>query len=90
MSITTDHSKATADAAHSHGVGIVPDKSRADRIVSFDVDAFPVPTGREENWRFSAVRDLKPLFVDAPVEGHLEWPTFELPDGATLTELSAA
>ncbi|WP_062464848.1 Fe-S cluster assembly protein SufD [Demequina soli] len=81
----TDHTQATADAAHSHG--IVPDKSRADRIVSFDADAFPVPTGREENWRFSPVRDLKPLFADEPVAGHLEWATSELPAGVTLTEV---
>ncbi len=72
----TDHTQATADAAHSHG--IVPDSSRADRVVSFDVDAFPVPTGREENWRFSAVRDLKPVFADAPVDGHLEWTMTDL------------
>ncbi|MDN4479086.1 Fe-S cluster assembly protein SufD [Demequina sp. SYSU T00039] len=81
----TDHTQATADAAHSHG--IVPDSSRADRVVSFDVDAFPVPTGREENWRFSAVRDLKPLFADEPADGHLEWSTSDLPAGVTLTEI---
>ncbi|WP_062307216.1 Fe-S cluster assembly protein SufD [Demequina subtropica] len=83
----TDHTQATADTAHSHGV--IPDKSRADRIVSFDVDAFPVPTGREENWRFSPVRDLKTLFADEAAESHLEWATSELPAGVTLTEVAA-
>ncbi|WP_062316867.1 Fe-S cluster assembly protein SufD [Demequina maris] len=83
----TDHTQATADAAHSHGV--IPDKSRADRVVSFDVDAFPVPTGREENWRFSPVRDLKPLFADEAADGHLEWTTSDLPAGVTLAQVPA-
>ncbi|WP_062296153.1 Fe-S cluster assembly protein SufD [Demequina maris] len=83
----TDHTQATADTAHSHGV--IPDKSRADRVVSFDVDAFPVPTGREENWRFSPVRDLRPLFADEAADGHLEWTTSELPAGVTLAEVPA-
>ncbi|WP_062522076.1 Fe-S cluster assembly protein SufD [Demequina silvatica] len=81
----TDHTQATADAAHSHG--IIPDKSRADRVVSFDADVFPVPTGREENWRFSPVRDLKSIFADEPADGHLEWTTSELPAGVTLAEV---
>ncbi|SEJ69884.1 Fe-S cluster assembly protein SufD [Demequina mangrovi] len=81
----TDHTQATADAAHSHG--IIPDKSRADRPTSFDVDVFPVPTGREENWRFSAVRDLKPLFADEAADGHLEWTTSDLPEGVSLVEV---
>jgi len=83
----TDHTQATADAAHSHGV--IPDSSRADRPVSFDVDVFPVPTGREENWRFSAVRDLKSLFADEPADGHLEWTTSELPEGVSLVQVEA-
>ncbi|WP_296664766.1 Fe-S cluster assembly protein SufD [Demequina sp.] len=84
----TDHSQATVDAAHTHGVGAtVPDSSRADRRTSFDVDAFPMPTGREENWRFSAMRDLAPLFKDEAVDGRLEWTTSDLPAGVTLTQV---
>jgi Fe-S cluster assembly protein SufD len=82
----TDHTQATADAAHSHG--IVPDASRADRPTSFDVEAFPLPTGREENWRFSPVRELAPLFADEPAAGHLAWTTSELPAGVSLTQVS--
>ena len=86
----TDHTQAKADEAHSHGLGTpTPDASRADRPVSFDVDAFGVPTGREEQWRFSAVRDLAPVFADEPVEGHLEWDVPDLPEGVTLTEIDA-
>ena len=92
MSITTDHSQATLDQAHSHGPsynGItVPDKSRADRLMSFDPDAFGVPNGREENWRFTPVRDIKALFGLEGGTGHLEWTTSDLPPGVTLTEVA--
>ncbi|MFN3866453.1 MAG: Fe-S cluster assembly protein SufD [Demequina sp.] len=84
----TDHTRATADAAHTHGLGTpTPDASRADRPTSFDVDAFAVPTGREEEWRFSAIRDLAPVLQDVDAEGSLEWDVPELPEGVTLTDL---
>ena len=38
--------------AHTHGAG-APDSSRADRLTSYDVADFAVPTGREEDWRFT-------------------------------------
>ncbi|WP_062078577.1 Fe-S cluster assembly protein SufD [Demequina globuliformis] len=85
----TDHSQATVDAAHSHGLGTpTPDASRADRPTSFEVADFRVPSGREEEWRFSAIKDIKPMFADEAVEGHLEWDVPELPAGVTLTEVS--
>ncbi|ROS74310.1 Fe-S cluster assembly protein SufD [Cellulomonas sp. PhB143] len=60
--LATDHTRATADAAHSHGVGGKPQGSRAERLTSFDLAAIPVPSGREEEWRFSPVARLAPLF----------------------------
>jgi Fe-S cluster assembly protein SufD len=63
----------------------VPDESRAARTRSFDVADFPVPTGREEEWRFTPVDRLAPLFAEGE-SGHLSWGT-ELPDGVTLTEI---
>ncbi len=67
--LTTDHSKAVADGAHSHGTGAaVLEASRADRTASFDLAAFPVPTGREEAWRFTPVAKVAPLF-DAQGQG---------------------
>ncbi|PZR52537.1 Fe-S cluster assembly protein SufD [Xylanimonas oleitrophica] len=59
--LTTDHSRAKADGAHSHGV--VPAGSRAERVTSFDLADIPVPTGREEEWRFTPVDRLQPLFA---------------------------
>ncbi|WP_182113696.1 MULTISPECIES: Fe-S cluster assembly protein SufD [unclassified Actinotalea] len=60
--LTTDHSRAVADGAHTHGTGGTPETSRAARTTSFDLAAFPVPNGREEEWRFSPVDRLAPLF----------------------------
>src|SRR5690606_33634159 len=51
-------------AAHSHGAGaerVVPEASRAEWFTSFDVDAFEVPTGREEEWRFTPMKRLRGL-----------------------------
>lgn len=62
MTATTDHSRAVADGAHTHGVGVKPQGSRAERLTSFSLDDILVPTGREEEWRFSPVARLQPLF----------------------------
>jgi len=61
--LTTDHSRAIADGAHRHGVGGTPATSRASRVSSFDLAQFPVPNGREEEWRFAPVDRLAPLFA---------------------------
>ncbi|RPF21933.1 Fe-S cluster assembly protein SufD [Myceligenerans xiligouense] len=60
--LTTDHSRAVADGAHTHGVGAKPQGSRAERLTSFSLDDIPVPMGREEEWRFSPVARIQPLF----------------------------
>ncbi len=45
--------------AHSHGAGAdVPQKSRAERRTSFRLEDFPLPTGREEDWRFTPLDHL--------------------------------
>ncbi|AHH97083.1 Fe-S cluster assembly protein SufD [Kutzneria viridogrisea] len=47
---------------HSHGGGkVVPLGSRGDRFTSYDVDAFEVPGGREEDWRFTPLKRLNGL-----------------------------
>lgn len=61
VALPLDHSGATADGAHSHGV--VPAGSRAERLASFDPDDFGVPTGREEEWRFTPMGRLAPLLA---------------------------
>ncbi|KQT98582.1 Fe-S cluster assembly protein SufD [Sanguibacter sp. Leaf3] len=60
--LSTDHSRAAVEGAHTHGVGGTPQGSRAERVTSFDPEVITVPTGREEEWRFSPVSRLAPLF----------------------------
>ncbi|MBW0104671.1 Fe-S cluster assembly protein SufD [Pseudonocardia sp. KRD291] len=43
------------------GQGEVPIASAGERFQSFDVNAFEVPGGREENWRFTPMRRLRGL-----------------------------
>ncbi len=55
-------------AAHTHGPG-VPERSRGERTTSFVVADFPVPTGREEDWRFTPMDRLVELHTGAPAQG---------------------
>ncbi len=94
QSYSTDHSQATADGAHSHGKTYnstsMPDKSRAERLTSFDPEAFGVPNGREENWRFAPMRAIAPLLSLDGGKGHLTWEVSQLPQGVTFEEVSAS
>ncbi|MCL2455103.1 MAG: Fe-S cluster assembly protein SufD [Micrococcales bacterium] len=62
-----DHSRATADGAHNHGTAPshsgARETSRGQRRTSFDLEDFPVPTGREEEWRFTPLAPLAPLLA---------------------------
>ena len=80
--LSTDHSQAGLDGAHSHGA-VVPQGSRAERVTSFDLAAIPVPTGREEEWRFSPVSRLAPLF-DQEIAGHGVRTTVVAPSGVSV------
>ncbi|MBD8062244.1 Fe-S cluster assembly protein SufD [Oceanitalea stevensii] len=79
----TDHSRATTDAAHTHGGGTVPEASRADRATSFELSDFPVPNGREEDWRFTPVDRLQGFFADQ-LDGAAPDVTIEAGDGVTV------
>ncbi|HLS12988.1 MAG TPA: Fe-S cluster assembly protein SufD [Beutenbergiaceae bacterium] len=61
--LSTDHSRASADGAHSHGEAKASGTSRADRLTSYAVEDFAVPTGREEEWRFSPLNRLQGLLA---------------------------
>ncbi|MGY1848838.1 Fe-S cluster assembly protein SufD [Blastococcus sp. SYSU DS1021] len=73
--------------AHSHG-GPAPTGSPAERFTSTDPDAFGVPTGREETWRFTPMKRIRPLLDGAPSDAHLTWTT-DLPEGVELTSVEA-
>ena len=55
---------------------------------SFDVDAHPIPSGREEVWRFTPVDRLATLFAGKPSDAHLSW-KYDLVDGVTVSALDA-
>lgn len=73
-------------AAHGNGDGVVLPASRHERLRSFDVADFPMPTGREEEWRFTPLDRLGALLVDEPSSAQLGWTT-DLPDGVTLAHV---
>ncbi|WP_127571709.1 Fe-S cluster assembly protein SufD [Georgenia faecalis] len=87
--MTTDHSRATADSAHTHGRGGTPEASRAERTASFDAADFPVPHGREEEWRFTPVDKLQRIFAGEPSDGRLALET-SLPEGVLTSVVPAA
>jgi Fe-S cluster assembly protein SufD len=60
-------------SSHLHPVG------------SFDVADHPVPTGREEVWRFTPLKRLRGLHDDAPLTGDDFDVKVEAPDGVVLT-----
>ena len=60
---------ANGQAGHTDSAAAyIPDQSRAERATSFDVAAFPMPSGREEEWRFTPVDRLHALLGDTATE----------------------
>lgn len=60
----------------------VPAQSRGERVRSFDPDDFPLPTGREEEWRFTPIDRLSELLEGVEPTGALSL-AMSLPDGVT-------
>ncbi|HZG89927.1 MAG TPA: SufD family Fe-S cluster assembly protein, partial [Pseudonocardia sp.] len=56
-------------AGAKEGQGSKPLASASDRFTAYDVEAFEVPGGREENWRFTPLRRLRGLHDGAAFEG---------------------
>ncbi|WP_415171127.1 Fe-S cluster assembly protein SufD [Nocardioides sp.] len=57
---------------------------------SFSVEDHPVPTGREEIWRFTPLRRLRGLHDGAPLDGDGVETKAELPAGVTIERIGAA
>jgi len=70
---------AKVDHSHNHGVTVM--SSRAERLTSFDVADFALPTGREEEWRFTPVRGLANLFSDAATDDGSAAFSVDAPEG---------
>jgi Fe-S cluster assembly protein SufD len=58
---TTDGAAQHGLGEHSHGGRVIPQASRGERFTSYDVEAFEVPGGREEDWRFTPMKRLHAL-----------------------------
>ena len=76
-----------ASAHTDSAAAFVPDQSRAERTASFDVAAFPIPSGREEDWRFTPVKKLAGLLAEGAT-GSLDWST-SLPEGVTTSTITS-
>jgi Fe-S cluster assembly protein SufD len=78
--------------AHSHGgrpdTDGVPVQSRAERKASFDVADFEVPTGREEDWRFTPLDRLHELHAGAAPSGPAPEVEVEVPAGFTAESVT--
>jgi Fe-S cluster assembly protein SufD len=74
--------------AHGHGgedaADAVRAQSRGERPASFDVDVFPVPTGREEDWRFTPLDRLRELHTGAEPAGELPDLRVDAADGVRV------
>ncbi len=68
---TLDKSGQHGLTEHSHGGG-VPQASRGERFTAYDVDAFEVPGGREEDWRFTPMKRLRALHSGAAATGSVK------------------
>ena len=72
----------TTAVPHSHG--LTPATDRGERRRAADPSAFPVPTGREEEWRFTPLARLRGLHDgSSPATGKVEV-TVIAPDGAVV------
>ncbi|MBA3618550.1 MAG: Fe-S cluster assembly protein SufD [Acidothermales bacterium] len=78
---------AGAPRPHAHG-GEQRTSPRPQRVTSYDVADFPMPTGREEEWRFTPLDRLAGLLDGKPSEAHLDWST-SAPPGVEIAEISA-
>jgi Fe-S cluster assembly protein SufD len=76
-----------ATAHTDSAAAFVPIQSRAERPASFDVATFPLPKGREEDWRFTPVKKLVGLLAESAT-GHLDV-SASLPGGVTTSTITS-
>ncbi len=71
------------------GPGVAAKDARDEQVASYDPADFPIPTGREEHWRFTPLDRLRGLFDGEPSQTALECKA-ELPDGVELSTVGSA
>ena len=67
-----------------HEVNLVPATDHSPTIVSLDVNDFPVPTGREEEWRFTPLKRLGGLHEEQIPAGSALQVSADVNDGVTF------
>lgn len=75
-------------AVEEREVSLTPAQDLLPRITSRDLAQFPMPTGREEVWRFTPLPTFARVLSGAASDAHLDWDA-ELPSGVALTEIAA-
>jgi Fe-S cluster assembly protein SufD len=75
---------ASSAGGHSHGPG---ERPRAERFTSRNPDEFGVPTGREEEWRFTPLARLRDLLEPFPADQALAVET-SAPDQVEVREVA--
>jgi len=75
---------ASSAGGHSHGPG---DRPRAERFTSRNPDEFGVPTGREEEWRFTPLARLRDLLDPFEADQALTVET-DAPDQVEVREVA--
>ncbi len=78
----TDSAPAVASALELDHV-----ESHLNPLPSYDLAEFPVPTGREEVWRFTPIKRLRGILDGDSSDATLTWET-EVPEGITISEIS--
>lgn len=72
-------------AVTEHEVSLVPATDHSPAIVSLEVTDFPVPTGREEEWRFTPLKRLAGLHELVTPEGSTICVVADVSDGVTFS-----
>ncbi|WFR85397.1 Fe-S cluster assembly protein SufD [Arthrobacter sp. Y-9] len=73
---------------HKHNDGTTVMSSRAERLTSHNVADFALPDGREEEWRFTPVRELQPLLQDGANDDGATTVSVEAPEGYVSAPLA--
>ena len=71
-------------------VSLAPTGSPAERFTSRDPEAFEIPRGREEEWRFTPSRRLRAFFEGAPADENAATRSASVPEPATVRPIDAS
>ena len=75
-------------AVEEREVSLTPAQDLLPRVTSRGIEAFPMPHGREEMWRFTPLAAFARVLSGDSSDADLAWDA-SLPEGVTLTEIPA-